>query len=132
MPQPISNLEEYLLIENKVKKKLRLLPAEELNELFADEDFDFDKHKQDLIEDIVSSIETEEIMNKLEPEGQSRFNWNFFWSCFYFSFSTFTTIGIGDWYPSGKMNKATVMIEGALGWLCLGLFITTYAYVLLR
>ncbi|HHJ51908.1 MAG TPA: two pore domain potassium channel family protein [Caldithrix abyssi] len=57
---------------------------------------------------------------------------NYLWNCFYFSFSTFTTVGLGDWYPTGNLNRAIVMIEGALGWLSLGLFITTYANVLLR
>ncbi len=132
MPTRISNLEEHLIARDKVASKLRKLELKQIKEIFKDDEFNFRKKKQDLIEDIVSSMGTDELMQRLDLMPKSRYNLDFFWYCFYFSFSTFTTIGIGDWYPSGKLNKALVMIEGALGWLCLGLFITTYANILLR
>ena len=130
--QKISNLEEHLLSQNKITKRLRSLTKEEIKKIFKKDDFDFESSKQGLIEDITSSIGSDELLEKLGLLPKSRYNASFFWYCFYFSFSTFTTIGIGDWYPSGKLNKALVMLEGALGWLCLGLFITTYANILLR
>jgi hypothetical protein len=132
VPQRISNLEEHLISKDKIIKRLREMKIEAIREVFWEEDFNFNTHKQDLIEDITSSIGTDELAEMLNLRQTSRYNMEFFWHCFYFSFSTFTTIGIGDWYPSGKLNKAIVMIEGALGWLCLGLFITTYANILLR
>lgn len=132
VPQKISNLEEHLISKDKITKQLRNMDKEKIKELFQEDDFDFGTHKQDLIEDITSSIGTDELAEKLNLSPKTKYNFDFFWHCFYFSFSTFTTIGIGDWYPSGKLNKAVVMVEGALGWLCLGLFITTYANILLR
>ena len=132
IPQKISNLEEHLISKDKITKKLRKMDKDKIKELFKDDDFDFGTHKQDLIEDITSSIGTDELSERLDLKSKSRYSLDFLWHCFYFSFSTFTTIGIGDWYPSGKLNKAIVMLEGSLGWLCLGLFITTYANILLR
>ncbi len=131
-PQPISNLEEHLVSGDKLKKRLGKLSHEQLKELFRHYDFNFKKHKQDLIDDIISSIGVEELSNLLGVKSPSRYTFDYFWKCFYFSFSTFTTVGLGDWYPSGNLNRTIVMLEGALGWLCLGLFITTYANVLLR
>ena len=132
MPTRISNLEERLISKDKIADKLRTMNLKKIKEMFKNDDFNFKIKKQGLIEDILSSISTNELLEKLELQPKSRYNFDFFWYCFYFSFSTFTTIGIGDWYPSGKLNKAIVMLEGALGWLCLGLFITTYANILLR
>jgi len=132
MPTSISSIEEHLLSHDKISKRLEKKNQKEIKEIFREYDFDFKQNKQGLIEDIVSSLSSEELMNTLELKPKSKFNLSFFWYCIYFSFSTFTTIGIGDWYPSGKWNKAMVMIEGAIGWLCLGLFITTYANILLR
>lgn len=132
MPTRISNLEQHLISKDKIAKTLRNMKLKDIKELFKADDFDFKVHKQELIEDILSSIGTDELLDKLQMRPKSKYNFGFFWYCVYFSFSTFTTIGIGDWYPSGKLNKALVMLEGALGWLCLGLFITTYANILLR
>ncbi len=131
-PEPISNLEHHLISTDQIKKALNKLTGEELKNRFTDYDFNFEKHKQDLIDEIVSSMDREELSKRLSIEASSRFNLNYLWNCFYFSFSTFTTVGLGDWYPSGNLNRAIVMLEGALGWLSLGLFITTYANVLLR
>ncbi len=131
-PQPISNLEYFLISSDKIKKRLSKLPISELKNIFKKYDFDFEIHKQDLIDNILSSIDSEKLIEILEMKPKSRYNLEYFWNCFYFSFSTFTTVGIGDWYPSGKINKAIVMVEGSLGWLSLGLFITTYANILLR
>lgn len=131
-PRPISNLEYYLISGDKIKKALNKQSMENLEELFADYDFDFEARRQDLIEDILSTVDRDELIEKLDMKPKSKYNSEYFWNCFYFSFSTFTTVGIGDWYPTGKLNKAIVMLEGSLGWLCLGLFITTYASILLR
>lgn len=131
-PEPISNLEYHLISKEPIKKVLNKMSFEELADRFNQFDFDFEKHKQDLIDDIISSLDIQELARILNLEKKSRFNLNYLWNCFYFSFSTFTTVGLGDWYPSGNLNRAIVMIEGALGWLSLGLFITTYANVLLR
>ena len=132
VPTRISNLEEYLNSKDKIMNKLREMNIDEIKTAFNKEDFNFKRNKQNLVEHIVASIGTYELMNTLKLRSKSRYNIGFFWHCIYFSFSTFTTIGMGDWFPSGKTNKALVMIEGALGWLCLGLFITTYANILLR
>ncbi len=131
-PERISNVEQHLVSMDKIKTALNKFSSEALQKRFADYDFDFEKHKQDLIDDIVSSIDKDELSRLLELQARSRYNLNYLWNCFYFSFSTFTTVGLGDWYPTGNFNRAVVMIEGALGWLSLGLFITTYANVLLR
>ncbi len=131
-PQPISNLEYHLASPDKIKKELNNRSQEELSELLADYDFNFEAHKQELIEDIMATIDKGDLITKLGLDKKSKFSLEYFWNCFYFSFSIFTTVGIGDWYPTGKMNKAIVMVEGSLGWLCLGLFITTYANILLR
>lgn len=132
VPTRISNLEEHLLSRDKIADTLRKMKVEQIIDVFSGDDFNFKKSKQGLIEDIISSIGSDELLERLSLKPKSRYTFGFFWYCVYFSFSTFTTIGIGDWYPSGKLNKALVMLEGALGWLCLGLFITTYANILLR
>ena len=132
LPTRISNLEEHLMSRDKIAEKLRKMKVPEIKDIFQPDDFNFKQKKQGLIEDIVTSMGTEELLERLSLKPKSRYRLEFFWYCFYFSFSTFTTIGIGDWYPAGKLNKALVMVEGALGWLCLGLFITTYANILLR
>jgi hypothetical protein len=132
MPTSISSIEEHLISRDKISKKLKDKQIEQLRLEFNEYDFDFNQNKQGLIEDIISSLSSSELMEKLGLKPKSKYNLSFFWYCFYFSFSTFTTIGIGDWYPTGRWNKLLVMIEGALGWLCLGLFITTYANILLR
>lgn len=131
-PQPISNLEHHLISSEQLKEKLSELSSEDLQKQFKEYDFDFEKHKQDLIDDIISSIGKQKLTALLEIKPLSHFSLNYFWNCFYFSFSTFSTVGLGDWYPTGNLNRTIVMIEGALGWLSLGLFITTYANVLLR
>jgi len=131
-PEPISNLEQHLVSEDKIKKALNKLSPAALEARFEDFDFNFKQHKQALIDDIVSSMDKEQLSALLEIRSHSRFNFDYLWNCIYFSFSTFTTVGLGDWYPTGNLNRAIVMIEGSLGWLSLGLFITTYANVLLR
>lgn len=50
----------------------------------------------------------------------------------YFSLDTFVTLGHSDTYPKTTFTRMTAMLEGICGWLCLGLFITTYANQLLR
>jgi uncharacterized protein YjbI with pentapeptide repeats len=65
---------------------------------------------------------------KLKENGDSRVS---FWDAFYFSVTTFTTVGYGDWYPIDRYRIA-VMIEGILGWLLLALFIVSLASVMIR
>ena len=132
VPTRISNLADHLMAKNKIMSHLRDFDKDNLKQLFGKDDFDFNQPKMSIIEDIGSAISTDELLERLSLVPKSRYNFTFYWHCIYFSFSTFTTIGIGDWYPTGKLNKALVMLEGAIGWLCLGLFITTYANILLR
>jgi len=47
-----------------------------------------------------------------------------FKNAFYFSVGTFTTVGYGDWHPSGKY-RYWAMVEGLVGWLLLALFLVT-------
>ena len=54
-----------------------------------------------------------------------------FCDAFYFSVTTFTTLGYGDWYPKDRY-RMFVMIEGLLGWLTLALFLVTLANVMIR
>lgn len=54
------------------------------------------------------------------------------YDAFYFSMTTFTTIGYGDLYPADRYRMAAVMIEGLLGWLTLALFLVTLANVMIR
>jgi len=51
---------------------------------------------------------------------------------FYFSMTTFTTLGYGDLYPADRSRMVAVMIEGLLGWLILALFLVTLANVMIR
>ncbi len=54
-----------------------------------------------------------------------------FWHCLYFSVVTFTTLGYGDFRPTGKF-RYVAMTEGILGWLTMALFLVTLANVWLR
>ncbi|KAF5431075.1 hypothetical protein C5S36_11390 [Candidatus Methanophagaceae archaeon] len=54
-----------------------------------------------------------------------------FWDAFYFSVTTFTTVGYGDWYPIDRY-RIVVMIEGVFGWLLLALFLVTLANVMIK
>jgi len=54
------------------------------------------------------------------------------YDAFYFSMTTFTTIGYGDLYPADRYRMTAVMIEGLLGWLTLALFLVTLANVMIR
>jgi uncharacterized protein YjbI with pentapeptide repeats len=65
---------------------------------------------------------------QLKENGDSRVS---FWDAFYFSVTTFTTVGYGDWYPIDRY-RIVVMIEGVFGWLLLALFIVTLANVMIR
>jgi len=54
------------------------------------------------------------------------------YDAFYFSMTTFTTLGYGDLYPADRYRMVAVMIEGLVGWLILALFIVTLANVMIR
>ncbi|MCK5108293.1 MAG: pentapeptide repeat-containing protein, partial [Methanosarcinales archaeon] len=54
------------------------------------------------------------------------------YDAFYFSMTTFTTLGYGDLYPADRYRMVAVMIEGLLGWLILALFLVTLANVMIR
>jgi hypothetical protein len=53
------------------------------------------------------------------------------YNCFYFSVTTFTTVGYGDLHPQGGF-KVAAMIEGFLGWMTMALFLVTLGNVWLR
>ncbi len=53
------------------------------------------------------------------------------YNCFYFSVTTFTTVGYGDLQPRGGF-KVAAMIEGFLGWMTMALFLVTLGNVWLR
>ena len=54
------------------------------------------------------------------------------YDAFYFSMTTFTTLGYGDLYPADRYRMVAVMIEGLVGWLILALFLVTLANVMIR
>ena len=64
--------------------------------------------------------------NEDEKQDVSRYD------AFYFSMTTFTTLGYGDLYPADRYRMVAVMIEGLLGWLILALFLVTLANVMIR
>jgi len=79
MPTRISNLEEHLISRDKIADKLRSLSIKEIKEIFKQNDFNFKKRKQDLIEDIISSIGTDELLDSLNLRPKSKYNFDFFW-----------------------------------------------------
>ena len=54
------------------------------------------------------------------------------YDAFYFSMTTFTTLGYGDLYPADRYRMVAVTIEGLVGWLILALFLVTLANVMIR
>jgi hypothetical protein len=48
-----------------------------------------------------------------------------FWDCVYFSVITITTVGYGDFYPSGPHARVIASIEALSGYIILGLFISS-------
>jgi uncharacterized protein YjbI with pentapeptide repeats len=53
------------------------------------------------------------------------------WDAIYFSMSTISTVGYGDWYPVNRYRMIAIL-EGFLGWIFLALFIATFTDVILR
>lgn len=49
-----------------------------------------------------------------------------FWRSLYLSFITFTTVGYGDFYPTGA-GRALAALEGLMGYLVLGILASTAA-----
>lgn len=49
----------------------------------------------------------------------------------YFSITTFTTVGYGNWYPKENFRKWATL-EGLLGWIMLGIFMATLTTVMIR
>jgi hypothetical protein len=130
-PDSIENLHEIMRLDKLVKYKLKSLPLEELKKKFASikvEDID---NKDELINYIFIKLKTRKIV-KLAKMPILKDRLTQLWTCIYFSFCTFTTIGVGDWYPRSNFSKLLVILEGALGWISLGLFITAYGNLLLR
>ena len=64
--------------------------------------------------------------NEVEKQDVSLYD------AFYFSMTTFTTLGYGDLYPADRYRMVAVMIEGLVGWLILALFLVTLANVMIR
>jgi hypothetical protein len=54
-----------------------------------------------------------------------------FWRALYLSVNTFTTVGTGDIFATG-LFRWFVLLEGALGWFMLGLFIVVFAAQYIR
>lgn len=52
-----------------------------------------------------------------------------FWRSLYLSFITFTTVGYGDFYPTG-VGRALAALEGLMGYLVLGILASTAASLL--
>ena len=53
------------------------------------------------------------------------------WHAFYLSVNTFTTVGTGDIFAT-RLFRVLVLVEGALGWFMLGLFIVVFSEKFLR
>lgn len=54
-----------------------------------------------------------------------------FWDSLYFSTTTFTTVGYGNWEPKENFKK-WVTLEGLLGYVMLGVFMSTLTNVMMR
>lgn len=64
-------------------------------------------------------------VSSIDPE-------NPFWTFFYYSVVTFTTLGFGDITPISNVMKIIVMIEVFLGYIMLGGLISIFANILAR
>ena len=71
-------------------------------------------------------------IKRLKEENEAEKQDVSLYDAFYFSMTTFTTIGYGDLYPADRYRMAAVVIEGLVGWLTLALFLVTLANVMIR
>jgi hypothetical protein len=130
-PDYISDLHKTIDYKKIVQEKLGKLTAEELQlkfpEIFVEEVIPEDQ----LLEKIASELSEMEIIKLVIPSFIKNKS-DEFWNCIYFSFCAFITSGVVKYYPRKSVTKFLVMAEGALGLICLGLFIASYVNLLLR
>ena len=55
-----------------------------------------------------------------------------FWSCFYYSVITFTTVGYGDIRPTTGLARLLAMVEGFFGAFSIALFVLTFGRKMMR
>ena len=70
-------------------------------------------------------------INRLVKKDENNYQKASWKDALYFSLTTFTTVGYGDWYPEDNMRKWATL-EGLLGWITLGIFMATLTIVLIR
>ncbi len=79
-----------------------------------------------IIEKGLGTIEYEQTKKRIHSENNEvtpKHTWyHHLWHSFYLSLNTFTTVGTGDIIAT-RILRVFVLIEGALGWFMLGLFI---------
>ena len=79
-------------------------------------------------------IEKEKLRHVFRSQGVGKLIIAIFkhlWHAFYLSVNTFTTVGTGDIIAT-RLFRVFVLIEGALGWFMLGLFIVVFSAKFLR
>lgn len=74
-------------------------------------------------------VRREEDPKEKDPENQPQKV--SFWDALNFSITTFTTVGYGNWYPKENFKKWATL-EGLLGYVMLGVFMSTLTTVMIR